>query len=71
MPPTMPQLGDIIPDDSIDIFPDGHYGAALLADDGSRRIVRGALLSIGERVLPYHTNHISHFLRLVFLGLQL
>ena len=40
--PTMPQLGEIIPDGAIDIFPNGHYMVRhLLADDGSRRIVQG------------------------------
>ena len=38
--PLMPQLGEIIPDGAIDIFPE-NYGAALLSDDGSRRIVQG------------------------------
>ena len=42
---VMPQLGEIIPDNAIDFFPEGNYGAALLADDGSRRIVQGVVLS--------------------------
>ena len=61
MPLTMPQLGEIIPDDSIDIFPDGAYGAALLSDDGSRRIVQGTQFAISDRSYPYHADHISHF----------
>ena len=59
---TIPALGTIIPDGAISEFPEfGNYGAALLADDGSRRIVQGAFFQVGERVMPFHTNHISHY----------
>ena len=51
---TIPALGTIIPDGAIDDFPpSGNYGAALLADDGSRRIVQGAFFQMNERVMPF------------------
>ena len=59
--PPMPQLGETIPDGAVEFFPDGNYGAALLADDGSRRIVQGAFFQVNEYQMPFHITHISNF----------
>ena len=59
--PTMPQWGELIPDGAVDIFPDGNYGAALLTDDGSRRIVQGAFFQTNPTNRPIYSSYIGHF----------
>ena len=58
---TIPNLGEVIPDGSIGDFPDGSYAAALLADDGSRRIVQGGYPYVGPTAGPTSPYHMSNF----------
>ena len=66
--PIFPELGELIPDGSVDIFPEGNYGAALLSDDGSRRIVQGAFWQVNPWVRPGSVIHVSNFYGWYFWG---